>query len=94
MDAKISHYNPEKDEIEKVSDALVHNLFTPKGSTTHVVVYDKDKNFIEEYEEQDKAVSDWNCWNYEKMTEQHRKIEEGYVDFKQKNPDKYEGVLK
>ena len=93
MDTKLTKMNLEKNEVESVSDALVHNLFTPKESVVHVIEYDKDYKITNEYEEQGKLVSDWNCWNYEKRTKQQEEIEKDYMDFKAKNPDKYKGVL-
>ena len=83
----------EKNEVVSVSDALVHNLFTPKESVVHVIEYDKDYKIINESEEQGKLVSDWNIWDYKERDEMQKKLEEDYFIFKQKNKDKYKGTF-
>jgi len=94
MDTKITEINMTTGNMEQVSDALIHNLFTPKESIVHVIVYDPTtKEITKEYEENQKIVSDWNVWDYEKRTKEQEKIVQDYFDFKEKNPDKYKGVL-
>lgn len=93
MDTKLTKMNLEKNEVESVSDALVHNLFTPKESVVHVIEYDKDYKITNEYEEQGKLVSDWNVWDYEGRNEQQKKVEKDYFDFKEKHPDRYGGTF-
>jgi hypothetical protein len=94
MDAKLTTMKTEKNKVESVSDALVHNLFTPKEKICHVIIYDKDKKFTDEYEKDEgELVSDWDIWNYQERDENEKKMTKDYLDYKSKNPDKFEGTF-
>jgi Uma2 family endonuclease len=93
MDAKLTKMNPKTNEVANVTDAIVHNLFSPKQKATYVIEYDSSRKITKEYGSPDEMVSDWDVWNYKERDEAQKKIESDYAEYKQKHPDKYKGVL-
>lgn len=92
MDSKMSKIDMDTKEVE-VFDALIHSLFTPKGSITHSAIYNEKKEFTEETQVDDIVDSVWNVWSMVKPRPDKKEIEDFYDDFKKKNPEKYKGVM-
>ena len=91
MDAKMTIIDKKKEpKFEKVVDTLIHTLFAPQENIIHSAIYNKQRKFIEEFEEENIASSDWNVWN---TLPYDAELEKEYHQFKEDNPDKYKNVL-
>lgn len=98
-DTKMTKINLKTEETE-VKDAVIRNLYTPKGVLRMESIIHKDKKIIKKEKIDIKKlknnVDEWNLWgkHFDLTNEEDKKINDWYQNFKSKNPDLFNGVLK
>lgn len=96
MDAKITSFDRSKEDNSnaKVQDAVISQLFTPRGRMSHILIHEGKKIIKEDLcLDYDKIKSEWDIWGkgMDMEIKEERDIAEWYKIYKNKNRDKYKG---
>lgn len=105
LDAKITIGDMNNPNEREVKDCVLRSLFTPNMKIKGMCVYDEDTGkiitkdvFIDTEKgigKDWKAVDEWDLYGewFDEDDEKVKKIQKEYDDYKEKNPDKYKGII-